>query len=207
MNGLDVLRGLKACREATSVPVMILSAKSDVETKVTGLRLGATDFMAKPFAMAEVLARRSMLRIRSLHEQLRRAQRGLEERSVTDALTGLKNRRFFDERLYEEFCRAHQYADPVSLIMIDVDHFKTVNDRYGHPAGATPCCARRRPSCARRSATPTSAAGTAARSSRSSSRRPTCRAHSRSPSGSGARWARSPTRSRRPRQAAPPRSV
>ena len=136
MNGLDVLRGLKACREATSVPVMILSAKSDVETKVTGLRLGAADFMAKPFAMAEVLARcAGMLRIRSLHEQLRRAQRDLEERSVTDALTGLKNRRFFDERLYEEFCRAHRYADPVSLIMIDVDHFKTVNDRYGHPAG------------------------------------------------------------------------
>lgn len=135
-NGLDVLASLKERWEATFVPVMILSAKCDVETRVTALRLGAADFLPKPFAMAEVLARcASMLRVKSLQDQLERAQRDLEERSVTDALTGLKNRRFFDERLHEEFARAHRYADPVSLIMVDLDHFKSVNDRYGHPAG------------------------------------------------------------------------
>jgi two-component system cell cycle response regulator len=76
-----------------------------------------------------------MLRIKSLQDQLRRVQKELEERSVTDGLTGLKNRRFLDERLAEEFKRAQRYADPVSLIMVDLDHFKQVNDRYGHPAG------------------------------------------------------------------------
>ncbi len=136
MDGLDVLRTVKAQPEEPFVPVMILSARCDVDSKVAGLRLGADDFLAKPFAEAEVLARcAAMLRIKSLQDQLRRAQRDLEERSVTDALTGLKNRRFFDERLHEEFCRAHRYADPVSLIMIDLDHFKAVNDRHGHPAG------------------------------------------------------------------------
>ncbi|WP_242352887.1 MULTISPECIES: diguanylate cyclase [unclassified Anaeromyxobacter] len=136
VDGLEVLRTVKARPEEPFVPVMILSARCDVDSKVAGLRLGADDFLAKPFAEAEVLARcAAMLRIKSLQDQLRRAQRDLEERSVTDALTGLKNRRFFDERLYEEFCRAHRYADPLSLIMIDLDHFKTVNDRHGHPAG------------------------------------------------------------------------
>ncbi|ABS27764.1 diguanylate cyclase [Anaeromyxobacter sp. Fw109-5] len=136
VSGLEVLRAMKARPEDPFVPVMILSAQCDVDTKVAGLRLGADDFLAKPFAEAEVLARcAAMLRIKSLQDQLRRAQRDLEERSVTDALTGLKNRRFFDERLNEEFCRAHRYADPVSLIMIDLDHFKSVNDRHGHPAG------------------------------------------------------------------------
>ena len=62
-------------------------------------------------------------------------QRKLEEQSITDSLTGLKNRRFFDERLHEEFRRAQRYGDYLSLIMIDLDHFKQVNDRFGHPAG------------------------------------------------------------------------
>jgi diguanylate cyclase (GGDEF)-like protein len=76
-----------------------------------------------------------MLRIKHLQEKLHEAQRRLEEQSVTDALTGLKNRRFFDERLREEFGRAQRYGDHLSLIMLDLDHFKDVNDRHGHPAG------------------------------------------------------------------------
>ena len=104
---------------------------------MAGLRIGADDFLAKPFAEAEILARcAAMLRIKLLQDQLRSAQSQLEELSVTDGLTGLyKNRRFFDERLREEFRRAQRYSDPVSLIMMDLDHFKDVNDRYGHPFG------------------------------------------------------------------------
>jgi diguanylate cyclase (GGDEF)-like protein len=62
-------------------------------------------------------------------------QRRLEEQSITDALTGLKNRRFFDERLQEEFRRAQRYGDYLALIMVDLDHFKQVNDQWGHQAG------------------------------------------------------------------------
>jgi diguanylate cyclase (GGDEF)-like protein len=136
MDGLEVLRIVKARPEDQFIPVIILSVKSDLESKVAGLRIGADDFLAKPFAEAEILARcAAMLRIKHLQEKLREAQRKLEEQSITDALTALKNRRFFDERLNEEFRRAQRYGDYLSLIMIDLDHFKDVNDRHGHPAG------------------------------------------------------------------------
>jgi diguanylate cyclase (GGDEF)-like protein len=136
MDGLEVLRLIKARNDADFIPVIILSARSDLDSKVAGLRIGADDYLAKPFAEAEILARAAaMLRIKSLQDALRRAQKELEERSITDGLTGLKNRRFFDERIVEEYRRAQRYADPVSLIMLDLDHFKQVNDRHGHPVG------------------------------------------------------------------------
>jgi two-component system cell cycle response regulator len=136
MSGLEVLRLIKPADESQFLPVIIQSSKSDVESKVEGLRIGAHDFLVKPFAEQELVARcANMLKIKSLQERLREARRQLEEQSVTDALTGLKNRRFFDERLHEEFRRAQRYGDTLSLIMIDLDHFKDVNDRHGHPAG------------------------------------------------------------------------
>ncbi len=136
MDGLEVLRIVKARREEQFIPVIILSVKADLDSKVAGLRIGADDYLGKPFAEAEILARcAAMLRIKHLQEKLQATQRELEEKSLTDPLTALKNRRFFDERLHEEFRRAQRYGDFLSLIMIDLDHFKTVNDRFGHVAG------------------------------------------------------------------------
>jgi len=136
MDGLKVLLHVKKAPDDRFIPVIILSVKSDLGSKVEGLRLGADDFLAKPFEDLEIVARcNAMLRIKSLQDQLRATQAKLEEQSVTDGLTGLKNRRFFDDRLDEEFRRAQRYSDPVSLIMIDLDHFKQVNDRYGHQTG------------------------------------------------------------------------
>jgi two-component system, cell cycle response regulator len=136
MDGLEVLRLIKIRPDDQFIPVIILSVKSDLDSKVTGLRIGADDFLAKPFAEQEILARcAAMLRIKNLQDQLRATQHKLEEQSITDGLTGLKNRRLFDERLDEEFRRAQRYSDPVSLIMIDLDHFKQVNDRFGHQMG------------------------------------------------------------------------
>jgi diguanylate cyclase (GGDEF)-like protein len=137
MDGLEVLRTIKAAPDPERfMPVIMLSARSDTGSKVSGLRLGADDFLTKPFADEEILARcAAMLRIKTLQEKLHDAQRRLEEQSVTDALTGLNNRRLFDERLDEEFGRAQRYGDDLSLLMLDLDHFKVVNDRHGHPAG------------------------------------------------------------------------
>ncbi|HYG67333.1 MAG TPA: diguanylate cyclase [Anaeromyxobacteraceae bacterium] len=136
MDGLEVLRAVKALPEEQFIPVIMLSAKSDLDSRVAGLRIGADDFLAKPFAEAELLARAAaMLRIKTLQDELREAKRLLEEQSITDALTGLRNRRCFDERLREEFERARRYGDPLAVLMIDLDHFKDVNDRYGHPVG------------------------------------------------------------------------
>jgi two-component system cell cycle response regulator len=165
MDGLEVLRFVKKSRpEAEFVPVIILSSKSDLDSRVRGLRIGADDYLAKPPAEREIVARvEAMLRIKTLQDELLRTRREREEKneqleaqkkqleeqkrqleeqkrqlaeqSVTDALTGLKNRRFFDERLVEEFRRAQRYTDPLSLMMLDLDNFKLVNDRHGHLVG------------------------------------------------------------------------
>jgi two-component system, cell cycle response regulator len=136
MDGLEVLRILKASGDDEFVPVILLSVKGDVESRVKGLNLGADDFLAKPFAETEILARtRAMLRIKTLQDQVREQKKRLEELSITDGLTGLANHRHFHEVLRKEFSRAQRYGDPLSLIMMDLDHFKLVNDRYGHPFG------------------------------------------------------------------------
>jgi two-component system cell cycle response regulator len=136
MDGRQVLRLIKPRESNQFLPVIILSMKGDVATKVEGLRLGADDFLVKGVEEPEILARcQAMLRIKSLQERLREMQRKLEEQSITDSLTGLKNRRFFDERLDEEFRRAQRYGDYLALIMVDLDLFKQVNDRWGHQAG------------------------------------------------------------------------
>lgn len=136
MDGLEVLRILKAGTDGEFVPIILLSVKADLDSRVAGLRIGADDFLAKPFADAEIQARSAaMLRIKSLQDQLRAAKAQLEKLSVTDGLTGLYNHRHFEERLHEEFRRGHRYSDPVALIMLDLDHFKSINDRFGHPFG------------------------------------------------------------------------
>ena len=137
MDGREVLRLIKPPPTSDQfLPVIILSVKGDVNTKVEGLRLGADDFLVKGVEDPEILARVGvMLRIKGLQERLKEMQHKLEEQSITDGLTGLRNRRFFDERLREEFLRAQRFGDYLSLIMVDLDHFKQVNDRHGHQAG------------------------------------------------------------------------
>jgi diguanylate cyclase (GGDEF)-like protein len=136
MDGLEVLRVIKMRSAEQFVPVILISAKADLESRVTGLRVGADDFLAKPFAEAEIQARAaSMLRIKSLQDQLREAKALLERLAVADGLTGLYNRRTFEERLRDEFRRSQRYGDPVSLMILDLDHFKLLNDEYGHPFG------------------------------------------------------------------------
>jgi diguanylate cyclase (GGDEF)-like protein len=138
LGGLEVLRIVKARPDEQFIPVIITSQKADTESKVKGLRIGADDYVPKPLEETEILARcNAMLRIKSLQDQLRSKERLLEELSITDSLTRLKNRRFFDERLSEEFRRAQRYSDPLSLIMVDLDHFKEINDQFGHPMGDT----------------------------------------------------------------------
>jgi diguanylate cyclase (GGDEF)-like protein len=136
MDGLEVLRVIKMRSGERFVPVILISASAGLEARVAGLRIGADDFLAKPFAEAEIQARTaSMLRIKSLQDQLREANAQLEKLAVADGLTGLYNRRTFDERLRDEFKRCQRYGDPVSLMILDLDHFKRLNDHYGHPFG------------------------------------------------------------------------
>jgi len=129
MSGFDLLKAIKADWSLSAVPVIVVTGHLEAEFEVSALQLGASDFITKPYRAPAVMARvNTQLRIKQLSDELRRA-------ATTDDLTGLANRRFFDENLSREWRRAGRSGDPVSFIMIDVDHFKLFNDHYGHPRG------------------------------------------------------------------------
>jgi two-component system, cell cycle response regulator len=129
VDGFAVLRQLKDSGETHNIPVIILSGLQGSEDKVTAFDLGAADYVTKPFDMAELRARlRATLR---LHHLLRL----LADRADLDGLTGLGNRSHFNKRWAEKVAESQRYNRPLSLAMIDVDHFKRVNDTFGHPAG------------------------------------------------------------------------
>ena len=148
---MPVLDGLQACRllkgdpETRDIPVIFLSALDDIETKVSGLALGANDYVSKPFRVEELLARvrvairmkRDRDRLRQRAEELRRSAEAASEMSMTDALTGLLNRYGLQHALQREHSEARRYARPLSCLLLDIDFFKAVNDTYGHAAGDT----------------------------------------------------------------------
>lgn len=129
MSGFEVCEALKADPTLADVPVIFVTSHSAPEFEVSGFGLGAADFIAKPVSRSLVLAR--------VHVQLRlkRPSDALRRIAMVDALTDIANRRRFDEALALEWRRARRAGDPLALLMVDVDHFKLFNDRYGHPAG------------------------------------------------------------------------
>lgn len=128
-SGFEICRRLKATPETASIPVIFLTGETDVEQKVRGFDVGAVDYIQKPFDTAELTARvRSALRTKRYFDML-------AHRAMLDGLTGLWNRSQFDQRLYEEIACAQRYDRPLSLIMMDIDRFKNLNDTYGHPFG------------------------------------------------------------------------
>jgi diguanylate cyclase (GGDEF)-like protein len=129
MNGFDVCRQLKANRETADIPVIFLTAMTSIEEKVRGLKLGAVDYITKPFSSAELQVRiKGPLRTGHLIHSL-------EEKARIDPLTGLGNRGMFDQRLTAEVALRLRFNNPLSCIFFDVDHFKAINDTYGHPFG------------------------------------------------------------------------
>lgn len=129
MDGFEVLAHLKGDPKTQDIAVIFISAVSDTMDRVRGLDLGAVDFIAKPFEVAELKARvRSALRMQHLVKML-------EHRAQIDSLSGLWNRRYFDQRLLQEWSEARRHGRSLSLIMCDVDRFKRLNDQFGHPFG------------------------------------------------------------------------
>lgn len=136
LDGFGVVRAAKSDPVTALVPIIFIAGATDTYHKVRGLELGANDYITKPFRREELIARVNVaLRIRQLEEDLRRKNDELAAQARTDALTGLANRRLFDERLAEEVERVRRYGHPLSVLMIDLDHFKGINDAIMHTGG------------------------------------------------------------------------
>lgn len=129
MDGYEVCRCLKADPVTMHIPIIFVTALSDSANEEAGLRLGAIDYITKPYSLPILQARIAN------HLELKRHRDLLANLVWLDGLTGIPNRRHFDEYLEREFRRAVRAQLPLSLIMIDIDHFKLYNDRYGHLAG------------------------------------------------------------------------
>ncbi len=128
------LRGAKP--ELADIPVLMLTSEAELSRKVEVFERGAADYVTKPFSDRELLARvRVHFRVKALQDELKEANARLEELATTDALTGLYNRRYLDTVLFSELRRTLRYKAPLTLVLIDLDHFKLVNDSYGHALG------------------------------------------------------------------------
>ena len=129
MDGHEVCRRLKADPATRDTPVIFVTAHSDEAAETLGLELGAVDFISKPINPRIVRARvKTHLTLKAQSDLLR-------SWAYIDGLTGVYNRRHFDERLASEWSRAQRTCTPLSVVMMDVDFFKRYNDRRGHQAG------------------------------------------------------------------------
>ena len=136
LDGYQVLAQLKANPDLNHIPVVFLTGRTNMADVVAGLRAGAHDYLKKPFEPEELLARvGSAIQVKQLQDQLRDRNAELDQISRTDALTGLYNRRHLDEVLTLRHADARRHHEPLSLLLLDIDHFKHVNDTHGHPAG------------------------------------------------------------------------
>jgi len=129
MDGYEVCTRLKNNPATARIPVLFVSSRDEEEDEARGLSLGAIDYIVKPIRPSIVQAR-----VRN-HIELKRSRDLLERLTTQDHLTGISNRRRFDDYLEVEWRRAAREQAPISLISIDIDHFKAFNDHYGHPRG------------------------------------------------------------------------
>ncbi|MDQ7829897.1 MAG: diguanylate cyclase [Armatimonadota bacterium] len=136
VDGFTVIGELKADPVTREIPVIFMTARDEVDSRIQGLELGGHDYVTKPFNTAELLARvRAALRVKALQDELREKNRLLEQLASSDPLTALPNRRTFDEQVFLEMERARRSGQPLSVLLFDIDDFKQINARYGHQSG------------------------------------------------------------------------
>jgi diguanylate cyclase (GGDEF)-like protein len=136
MDGIELCRAVRNHQASGYVFVIILTAKDSKDDIVTGLNSGADDYVHKPFNPSELKARiKTCMRILELERSLKEANENIKILSITDPLTKSYNRGYILEYLPKEVNRAIRYERALSLVLCDIDHFKKVNDTYGHQAG------------------------------------------------------------------------
>jgi diguanylate cyclase (GGDEF)-like protein len=136
IDGFKFLSMMKSRPDLQDTPVIMLTGMNDRDLKIKGLEQGASDYITKPFDPEELVARVKVhLKIKNLQDDLKRTNELLLELSNTDHLTGLFNRRFLMEALDKEVQRSSRKGGNLSILILDIDHFKNVNDTYGHLQG------------------------------------------------------------------------
>lgn len=136
MNGDELCRRLSKNARMEQVPKFFISSLNDKESILAFFKAGASDYLKKPFIAEELHARiETHLRVRKYVNQLEILNKQLEEQASHDGLTGLFNRRYFQEASERIFSEAHRYKQDLSCIMLDLDYFKKVNDNHGHAFG------------------------------------------------------------------------
>jgi diguanylate cyclase (GGDEF) domain len=129
MDGFELIKQMRGNPRLKSIYLILITARIQEGDRVRGLDLGADDYITKPFSFSELLAR---IRVGSRVVQY---QQHLEYQTQVDSLTGLFNRRAFENKINEEFERSKRYHNPLSVLLLDIDNFKTINDTYGHHGG------------------------------------------------------------------------
>jgi two-component system cell cycle response regulator len=136
LDGLQVLAAVRADPSTSEMPVVFVTGHTDAADLAEGLERGAHDYVRKPVEPVELDARiRTALRLRALREELARRNAELEELAKTDVLTGLANRRHAQGALQATIASARRHGRDVSVVLLDIDRFKAVNDALGHAAG------------------------------------------------------------------------
>lgn len=135
MSGFEVAERLKKSDNTRNSSIIFVTAKHELDDLIQGLEV-AVDYICKPFAVPELVARvRAALRMQTLQRELTASNEELSRLAVTDGLTGLLNRRGFDQQLEDEIWRARRFNHALGLVIFDLDRFKTVNDTWGHQQG------------------------------------------------------------------------
>lgn len=150
MDGIELLKLLRSQPITSTMPIIVLSTKEDPHDKSAAFSAGASDYLVKPPEKIELLARirahsRSYInqlerdeayrRLQELQSELKEKNSALEKLSSLDPLTGIPNRRRFDEFMRNEWQRARRRKSMLSVVLVDVDYFKAYNDHYGHQLG------------------------------------------------------------------------
>jgi two-component system cell cycle response regulator len=136
LSGIELCQHIRHQTEQSYAYIIILTGVTEKNKVVKGLAAGADDYLTKPFHPEELLARVGAgRRIIELHRQIEAKNRLLEELALTDSLTGLPNRRAIEDWAVRQLSGAHRHGFDFWVIMADIDHFKVVNDTYGHEAG------------------------------------------------------------------------